>query len=507
MQPSLWFMRHIITTLLIGTSLVFGFTPASAYTLRYTDASGAVRVRWPSNTITVMLSASLLDPPANIKATSGEVQNSVFNALRRWEKAANITFIIASSTRLSVNLGEKSDSINLITIAHTPENSKFFNGAHSRDVARTRTLHDDNGALLEADIALNPAQLFSADGAPGTYDLEAIFTHELGHLLGLGESSILGATMSPRQGWNGLYHSVAWSGRSLSTDDIGGLNALYGSRQETEASGMISGNLTWPGGQPAFGINVWAEEWTTGRVVASTITLSKGEYRLEGLRLGLTYRLVAGALTGLLKPADFSGANAGYSGLQDLATLPAFTEELKLITLQGSSGYASKQLREPTLKAAQPTLIGINGELADVSVALTAGQTYTLLVTGENMTAEKLLSVSVGSPFFIVSKNSLKIWDDKRNSSLAVPALSFVLEVSANAPVGDYSLRFESADGVVVLPGVITVETSSFAGRLVSPRLRDDLAARPFAETAANPSFNGSMTLLSVVADGNLKDK
>jgi hypothetical protein len=54
------------------------------------------------------------------------------------------------------------------------------------------------------------------------FDIQAVATHEFGHALGLGHSQVIGSTMFPS------VTPGAVSARSLHTDDIQGIQALYG---------------------------------------------------------------------------------------------------------------------------------------------------------------------------------------------------------------------------------------------------------------------------------------
>ena len=55
------------------------------------------------------------------------------------------------------------------------------------------------GQIVEADILFNPAFLFGTDVVTPSdkVDLQSRATHEIGHLLGLDDSGILSAVMSP----------------------------------------------------------------------------------------------------------------------------------------------------------------------------------------------------------------------------------------------------------------------------------------------------------------------
>jgi hypothetical protein len=234
----------------------------------------------------------LLSPGANIKADS-DVVGAARRALSRWASLSNITFVVTWSSATSISPADAGDGISLLTIASTPENDAFN---FETTTGRTRVFFDP------ADISINPrpraedgTQLqFSTDGTPGTYDLEATFTHEIGHLLGLDHSAVLSSTMQERQAFNGTFGLPALTERTLSEDDRQKVRSLYGSRLKV---GRIEGKLVdnrTPGAlTPLDGVHIWAESVANGRVIASDITVADGTYKLEGLEPG-QYRIVNG---------------------------------------------------------------------------------------------------------------------------------------------------------------------------------------------------------------------
>ncbi len=89
------------------------------------------------------------------------------------------------------------------------------------------TFDSDTGAMVAAQIWINPDRAFelgAAGPAPGdqTYDLQAVLTHELGHVLGLGEAEHApDATMFPTFS-RGESHQ-----RTLSQTDEEAVDELY----------------------------------------------------------------------------------------------------------------------------------------------------------------------------------------------------------------------------------------------------------------------------------------
>lgn len=444
-------MRRFIT-LLILVSLGLGWVAqnrARAYTLQHTDSTAAVRIKWPGRTITVALSNSLASPPANIKPGS-DVVGAVRRALARWAEAAGVEFVEISSDALSISPSAGGDGVSLITVADTTENRAVFVSAER--TGRTRIFYDPaTGAIAEADVVLNPAAQFSADGTPGTYDLEATLTHEVGHVLGLEHSDEAGAAMQPRQGTNGLYEQAAVCPRTLSDDDRAGARALYGS---PENFGSIAGVVTDSAGTRAAGAHVWAEDTATGRVVAGNTTLADGSYRIEGLPPG-QYRLVTEhAGGGRAAEAGFAEGLSSDLGDAPKSVSTAVSGEQLQVSV-GSTLHQDFTLGREN-SALRPHVFGSNGHLSTIAVPLVQGRRYTIFVGGQGIDQIEGSGVTVTSPFIKVNPGSLTL---QSGVNYQYPIVSFEVEVGQDAPLGDYTVRLQTKAGeVAYISGGLTID-------------------------------------------------
>lgn len=130
---------------------------------------------------------------------------------------------------------------------------------------------DPDGAITEVDILVNDRDFtFTIDPLDANplfsiIELEAVLTHEFGHLLGLDHSGVLDSTLLP---W-------PFAGQvSLSCDDVAGIREHFGLATE-----HLTGRVLGPDGAPAAGVQVLALEHGRGRAVAA-LTEPDGEWRL-----------------------------------------------------------------------------------------------------------------------------------------------------------------------------------------------------------------------------------
>jgi hypothetical protein len=426
-------MSKPIKILLVLLALLsFNFS-ATAYSFQFADASRTVRLRWKKGKIPVALSNSFSLQSPNILPQS-DIEGAVRRSLETWEQAANIKFELISTDKQTVSSsGNSGDGVSLITIAQTPENLLLFGNETDEISAQTRTFYNRQGFISEADIVLNPYQQFSTDGSIGTYDLEATLTHEIGHLLGLEHSFVLGATMDSRQGKNGVYNLSAFASRTLAEDDITGIRSLYGAKvSEDNCCGTVIGKLSQAKGRTIKKLQVWAEDADSGRVISGVSTNADGSFRFEGLNAG-NYRFYT---------QDDNKAHA------------VIAEELgSFEVIKGKTINIIKRVKNDD-KVLSVQYAGFNGQISDLAVPLNSGKSYLIYIGGKNLDAQNL-KIGFNSVYLSVTPNSLTAHD--YGSEISV--ISFEIKIDNDAPTGDYSLFVQSQnDSKRFLVGGLTIE-------------------------------------------------
>ena len=455
-------MRHpsaiaVLLSLILGSVL-----PVRSYTVQLADPAGELQIKWARRRIPIALSSSLTSPGPEIKPGT-DVIGALHRAMSRWSSAANIQFVEVQSRAQSISPATAGDGVSLITMADTPENNALFAGASN--TGRTRVFYDPStGAISEADVVINPHPIsldgspvqFSTDETPGTYDLESAFTHELGHVLGLEHSAVIAATMQARQRLNGSDHLTSATNRTLSEDDRAAVRGIYGPH---EGLGAIEGRIQDSSGgstKSVFGAHVWAENVQTGRVIASSVTLADGRYRIESLPPG-QYRVIASYLGGAVTVEDIASSGGAYAGMNKQSAFRTAELSNQTNVAAGVAANLNWNIVPPqnTAPALKPRLLGLNAQLSSVAVPVDPGKTYTLYIGGEGVDQVPGSAISVSSPFITVNAGSLTL----QPFGASFPVVSVEVSVAANAPFGDYSLRLQATSGeVAYLAGSVTID-------------------------------------------------
>jgi hypothetical protein len=198
------------------------------------------------------------------------------------------------------------------------------------------------GALVESDIFFNSAFAWSVSpsGTAGTFDLESIALHEIGHFSGLAHSA-LGETELREGGGRRVIASAAVmfpvafgaasiAGRTLRPDDIAGISDLYPESDFAANSGSISGRVTRDG-QPLFGAHVIAFDPATQSMVSNFTLNSQGQFSIGGLPPGPRILRV--------EPLDDADAESFFSGdPPDVDFRVMFFDRIVVVPRGGDSG-------------------------------------------------------------------------------------------------------------------------------------------------------------------------
>ncbi len=259
--------------------------PAQAYLKLGSDVNGrTVSLQWPPRTPVRYYVAD-----AGVDGVSApEFRDAVARAFGTWEAVptASVRFEFGGFVGGPV---DDSDGISVIGFDSRPDLERTL--ASTSFLIDTRT-----GEILESDIFFNTTFRWSvaSGGEPGRFDIQSIATHEAGHFLGLGHSS-LGETEAQSGGGRRLLSSgsvmfpIAFSAgnivdRALMPDDIAGVSDIYPDG-DFRRTGTLQGNVT-KGGRGVFGAHVVAFNPRTGALIGGFSLDDAGAFAVAGLSPG-----------------------------------------------------------------------------------------------------------------------------------------------------------------------------------------------------------------------------
>lgn len=263
-----------------------------------------VRLQHPTN-----LSKLFWSVPSNISIVINNVGSddisdgshiaAVRNAIDAWNEASGTTVNLVENTSATemARTDWEADNIHLVFWDENND-SGFFGG--SGTVAVTPVFFFSNGNIADADILYNGEDFqFTTEGTGGSYDVQDVGAHELGHLIGFDHSIMAGATMYPFVDPTVILH------RSLSMDDITGLRTAFPSG----SFGSITGTVRrLSDNSPVGGAHVVALG-ADGRPESAILTNALGAFTIGGLDAG-TYTVYASPLD---EPVDSANLGGGHT--------------------------------------------------------------------------------------------------------------------------------------------------------------------------------------------------
>ncbi len=411
-------LRFTIALVLFSVCLVANAlaSPPSLVTAGKLDQP---RVRWSDRTIKIAISTSMLKRSPNIKVGS-DVIGAVERSLDAWRAVADIEFQLDRSDKQSVSPTGEADGTSVITVAGTPENVLFFGSDTQAVSAQTRVFHL-RGVITEADIALNPFQQFSTDGTFGTFDLQSTLTHEIGHLLGVKHSGVLGSVMYEKLAKVGALGLADLGTRTLAESDISAVRDLYGANTEKdECCGVVLGKLTLPVGKSLKNLRVWAEDGDSGRVLGQAEVAADGKFRLGGLPLG-TQKFYWKAK---------SGATGSFGG--ELGDVKVEKAEAATLNQKISVG--------PSLLSLD--FFGQNGQLGESGISVENGREQIIYVGGKGLDS-RTVEIEFSSPFI----RAVPATTVNQDFGDGVSVVSLYIVVAPQTPPGVYSVFARGQDG------------------------------------------------------------
>lgn len=246
-------------------------------------------------------------------------RSAVLLGFRAWEDlpASSASFVedsAADATRTDF----QAQDIHLIMWDEDGSSGLFAPGAGI--IALTPLLAStSDGTILDADIVFNGALQFSTDQTAGTFDIQSVATHEVGHMLGFDH------TGGPLVTMFAAIQAGQLTARSLSRDDEAAAVHVYPAG--ATGRGRITGTIARQGGGGVRYPQVVAVDEATGELAATALGTASGDYALEGLLPG-TYRLYAEALDGPFAPGDTIALQGQTVDLFDTTWFPGGTISL-----------------------------------------------------------------------------------------------------------------------------------------------------------------------------------
>ena len=184
----------------VALGTVLSSTTRAFSVLGYVWPAAAVPVRYYINPANMDLPTSAIEPAIRVGADAWHLQSG-----------ASFAFTFAGFSTQTTNTN---DGVNVV----------MFRNASSGSALATTYTWFSGTRMIDADIVFWDAGfqfVTGTGGCSGAFFIEDVATHEFGHALGLGHSTVAGATMYPS------ISTCSQQSRTLDADDIAAVLSLY----------------------------------------------------------------------------------------------------------------------------------------------------------------------------------------------------------------------------------------------------------------------------------------
>jgi uncharacterized protein (TIGR03437 family) len=450
------------TLLLAGaaTALAFMPDPLDGPPHHRTDFSG-IQLAVSQN-----IAAGITNGDGTVWITADSAPADAINgAIAAWNGVATTSarFLPVQSTSSPYNI---QDSVNQIVFS----DDAFTRALTGGILAATGIYAYLDGTIIDTDIFFSPTYQFSTTQAAGTYDLQSVLTHELGHALGSNHTNILSATMYRATGVQDIHE------QTLSADDIAFVSTLYPS-SAGNGYGIISGGAT-VSGAPLLGGVLTAVDPNTGITIGGYTSVTDGTFSMQvppgnyyvyaepAVNLGLYLATPQTTVIFTSFESAFAGGNSTptYLPVQGGATVTA--------NINAAAGVSP--LKTPFAAIGAAGAIGdYHGTFTSGSLNISSGQSVDFLFGNPLTAAIAENNIQILGPATL-RKGSLRR-DTAINLSDGTPVYRFTLDIAPLTANGSASMVFTSGTDIITRSGVLNltrpqaVNAGSYLGGPVAP--------------------------------------
>ena len=391
--------------------------------------------------------------------------NAIQGAVAAWNGVTTSAahFLPVQPTPLTYN---SQDGKHVIAFVDDGYTESFSAGV----IAQTVGASYADGTIVDTDILFSPTVAFSTTQASGTYDLQSVLTHELGHSLGANHTNILSGTMF----WATLTQDAHQ--QTLSADEAAFVSSLYPAAGGN-GYGTISGVAT-VAGAPLLGGAITAVTPDNGITVGGFSSTTDGSFSFQappgnyfvyvepagGLNLYVSTGPPPTTLFNTFQSA-FAGGNAQPTFLQVQA---------------GATTTASMDARAGVTPIKTPfCAIGIAGGLGDfqgtltsASLTISSGQSVDFLFTNPITGAVSESNIQIIGPATLragsLRRDSISLTD-------GTAIYRFTLDLPPLSSNTSATIVFKNGTDILTRSGVLnltrpqSVNAGSFLGGPVAP--------------------------------------